>query len=431
MNLVIKKANIVTPAGLIKGSDILIQKGLIKKIAKEIDTKGFSSIDASGKYVFPGFIDMHTHLRVPGREDKETLVTGSASAVKGGFTTVMCMPNTNPAIDNYETALWIREESEKLGLLDIFPVGAVTKARQGKELSEFMQLKKAGCLALSDDGDPIESSLMLRKALEYAKFTGLLIISHPEDKSLSAKGILRESEFTAQRGIPHIPEIAETVAVAREIELARFLGVSLHLAHISSKRSAELIKRAKQDKIKITAETCPHYFSLSLNDIIKNPDSRYKINPPLGREEDKESLKQALSDGTIDCISTDHAPHTFLEKKASTLYEAEFGVIGLELALSLGLNLVREKRLSLELLSQKMSTRAAEILSLPDRGRIQEGLRADLTIVDKDKEWQVTEENIVSKSKNTPFIGKSLKGVVEYTIYKGNIVYKQDKKKQK
>ncbi len=430
MNLVVKNANIVNPEGIVK-ADILIEKGRIKKISKNIESDGAFLIEANRKYVFPGLIDMHTHLRTPGREDKETLLTGSKAAVKGGFTSIMCMPNTKPAIDNYETALWVRKESEKIGLLDIFPVGAITKKRKGKELTEFVRLKKAGCLALSDDGAPLGDSNILRKALEYAKLAELLIISHCEDKSLSGKGILRESALTAQKGIPSIPEIAETVGVAREIELARFLDARIHLAHISSGRSVELIKRAKQDKIRVTAETCPHYLSLSMKDIWKDLNSNYKINPPLGTEEDKERLIKALSGDIIDCISTDHAPHTFLEKEASTLYEAEFGVIGLELALSIGLSLVRENKLSLEKLCQKMSSKPADILGLKDRGQIKEGLRADLTIVDTEKEWVLDDKNIVSKSKNTPFLGKKLKGIVEYTIYKGKVVYNLGDSKKK
>ncbi len=421
MKLLIKNSVVVNHSKKSE-ADILIENGLIKKIGKNIKENTSKVIDASGKYIFPGFVDMHTHLRTPGREDKETIRTGSQAAVKGGFTTVMCMPNTEPAIDNFETALSIRKEAAKVGLLDIFPIGAITKGRKGKELSEFGQLKKAGCLALSDDGDSVKDAGLLRRALEYAKLVDLLVISHCEEPTLSKDGILRESALSANWGIASIPEIAESIIVGRDIELARYLDSRIHLAHISTQRSIELIKRAKQDKIRVTVETCPHYFSLSLEDVAKDFNANFKVNPPLGTQKDKEAICKALAEGTIDCIATDHAPHTYLEKE-TTLYEAEFGIIGLELAFSLALKLVKEEVLSLEKLSEKMSYAPAKILSLPDRGEVKEGMRADLVIADLDKKWQVTAEAIKSKSKNTPFIGQALEGVVEKTIYKGKIVY--------
>lgn len=425
MSLLIKNANIINPDG-IKKSDIYIEKGIIKKISSGIRKDSSIVIDVGGKYVAPGFIDIHTHLRTPGREDKETIKTGSQAAVKGGFTTIMCMPNTEPPIDNYEIALRIRKEAQKIGLLDVFPVGSITKGRAGKELSEFAKLKEAGCLALSDDGSPVADASLLRKALEYGRLCDMLLISHCEDESLSKDGILRESELTAEQGILSIPDIAETVIVAREIEMARYLKAKIHLAHISNSRSMQLIERAKKDGVKVTAETCPHYFSLNLDDIRNNMTSNYKINPPLGTKEDMEKIRKGLSKNIIDCISTDHAPHTFVEKNASILNEAEFGIIGLETAFSLSLRLVEEKYLTLEKLVEKMSSSPADILSLSDRGRIKEGLRGDLVIIDTDKEWKVTEESIKSKSKNTPFMGQTLKGAISSTIYKGNVVYKDD-----
>ncbi|MBN2120245.1 MAG: dihydroorotase [Candidatus Omnitrophica bacterium] len=422
MKLVVKGARIVSPSEIAE-NDILIENGLIKKIAKDIKDPSAKTLDARGKYALPGFIDMHTHLRTPGREDEETIETGSRAAVKGGFTTILCMPNTEPAIDNYEIALRIRKEAEKIGLLDIFPVGAITKQRQGKELSEFGQLKKAGCLALSDDGSPVEDPSLLRKALEYAKLFDLLIISHCEDLSLSGGGILRESELTAKSGFSYIPEIAESVIVAREIELARFLEAKIHLAHISTNRSIELIKRAKKDAIRVSAESCPHYFSLSLEDIAKNFDSNYKVNPPIGTKEDRQAICKALASDIIDCIATDHAPHTFLEKEG-TFYEAAFGMIGLETAFALSLRLVKERIINLEKLADKLSYAPSRILGLSDRGLIEEGRRADIAIVDLDKTWTLTEEKISSKSKNTPFLNQAFEGCVEYTLYKGKIVYK-------
>lgn len=422
MKLVVKGAKIVNPAA-VSQADILIENSLIKKIDKNIKPNSGKTIDARGKYVFSGFIDMHTHLRCPGREDEETIETGARAAVKGGFTTILCMPNTQPAIDNFEIAQSIRKEAERIGIIDIYPVGAITKARKGKALSEFGQLKKAGCLALSDDGRPLEDASIFRKALEYAKLFDLLIISHCEDVTLSREGILKESKLTSKFGIPYIPEIAETVIVAREIELARYLDTKIHLAHISTKRSVELIKRAKQDSIKITAETCPHYFSLTLDDIEKNFNANFKVKPPLGGQEDKKALIKALAEDVLDCIATDHAPHTYLEKEG-TLYEARFGMIGLELALSLSLQLVKGKHLTLGQLANKLSFGPAKILGLADRGLVQEGLRADLAIVDLERPWQVKEKELSSKSKNTPFLDKTLEGQIDATIYKGKIVYR-------
>jgi dihydroorotase len=422
MKLLVKNATIVNWDKTSQG-DILIEKGIIKKISKNINSNQAKVIDAKGKHVFPGFIDMHAHLRTPGREDEETIATGSKAAVKGGFTTLLCMPNTQPVVDNYEIALRIRKEAEKIGLLDIFPVGAISKAREGIELSEFGQLKKAGCLALSDDGSTLEDASLLRKALEYAKLFDMLIISHCEETSLSKEGILKESALTAKWGFPAIPEIAETIIVAREIELARFLDTRIHLAHISTKRSLELIERAKKDGVKVTAETCPHYFTLSLEDIEKSFDSNLKVNPPIGGKDDRDSIRKALKNGVIDCISTDHAPHTVLEKEG-TLFEAAFGMIGLELAFSLSLSLVKEKHLSLEQLAKSLAYSSAKILGLLDRGEIKEEKQADLTIADLNKTWKVSPQTIESKSKNTPFLNQTLEGKIEQTIYRGNVVYR-------
>ncbi|RKY34623.1 MAG: dihydroorotase [Candidatus Omnitrophota bacterium] len=423
MKLLIKQGVIVNP-DFKKRADILIENSQISRIEENISEQGADKIiSAEGKFIFPGFIDLHTHLRTPGREDEEDLLSGSLSATKGGFTTLLSMPNTIPPIDNYEIALRIRKEAEKIGLVDIYPVGAITKNREGKEISEFGFLAEAGCLAVSDDGFPLKETSLLRRALEYAENFNLLVISHCEDLSLSGGGLIRESPLSAEWGIPSVPEISETVDLVRQIEVARYLNSRVHFAHISSKRSAELIKRAKEEGINITAETCPHYFTFSLKEIEESGFSPlYKVNPPLGREEDKLALKEALKEGVIDVIATDHAPHTYLEKEVD-FKSAEFGMIGLEFALPLSLGLVREGFLSLEDLTCRLSYRPAQILNLKDRGYIKEGLRADLTIVDTEREQLITKENIFSKSKNTPLLGKVLKGEVVYTIYKGKIVY--------
>ena len=424
MRLLVKGATIVNPDRVFE-ADILVEKGLIKKVGRDIPANGAKVIEAKGKHAFPGFIDMHAHLRTPGREDKETIETGSKAAVKGGFTTLLCMPNTQPAIDNYEIALRIRKEAERLGLLDVIPVGAISKGRTGQELSEFGQLKKAGCLAVSDDGSSLEKASVLRRALEYAKLFDILVISHCEEPTLSNGGVLKESPLTAKWGFPAIPEIAESIIVAREIEMARYLDAPIHLAHISTKRSVELIALAKSQGIKITAETCPHYFTLSLEDVERDFGSNFKVNPPLGDKDDRDALRQALKEGTVDCIATDHAPHTALEKEG-TLVESAFGMIGLEFAFSLSLRLVEEKVLTLEQLAERLSRSPARILGLSDRGTIEEGKRADIVITDLKKSWQVTAEGILSRSKNTPFLGQTLKGKIEHTIHKGSVVYNSD-----
>lgn len=427
MKLLIKNGKIVNPSGVEK-KDVLIDNSRIVKMAGSIEEKGCRVINAEGKYLFPGLIDLHTHLRTPGREDKETILSGSKAAVKGGFTAIQCMPNTQPAIDSYEVALTIKEEAERIGLLDIFPVGALTKGRQGKEISEYGLLKEAGCLSLSDDGVSVKDSGLLRSAMEYSSNFGMLVISHCEDKDLSLSGLIRESAVSGIWGIDGIPEIAETVVVARNIELARFLNIGIHLAHISSGRSVELIRKAKQEGVPVTAETCPHYLAFTLEDVVKNNfNANFKINPPLGTEEDRQALIKGLREGVIDCISTDHAPHTFLEKEG-TLYESEFGVIGLEFVFSLTLDLVNRGTLALEDLALRMSLMPAKILGLSGRGEVKEGLRADICIADLDKEWEVTESEIASKSKNTPLLGKKLKGKIETTIYKGKVVYKSEER---
>ena len=426
MKILIKGAKIVNPDKIIE-ADLFIQNGKIGKIGKNISLKADKEIEAKGKHVFPGFIDLHAHLRSPGREDEEDLLSGSRAAIKGGFTTIFCMPNTEPALDNEGLAKWIVEEGQRIGLLNIYPVGAITKNREGKELTEFGALKKSGCLFLSDDGDSVSDALILRRALEYAKMFNLFISCHCEDKKLSNGGSMRESFISSKYGILSIPDICESLIVARDIEIAKYLGVKLHLAHISSAKSIEIIKKAKKDGSNITAETCPHYFSLSLEEIENsNFDSNLKVNPPLGTNKDLAAIKKALGEGIIDCIATDHAPHSAAEKELP-FEDAPFGMIGLELAFSLANTyLVKEGVIGLTDLTSKLSSNPAKICGLKEHGQIKEGYPADLNIIDIDKTWQVNLDTIVSKSSNTPFLNRGLKGVVEYTIYRGKIVYRNN-----
>lgn len=423
MKILIKNGTIVNYDG-IKQADILVDNDSIVQISKGIKEKTDKEIDAKGKHIFPGFIDLHTHLRTPGREDEEDFYTGSLAAAKGGFTTVFCMPNTNPAIDNESLAQWAYQEGQRWGLVDVVPVGAITKNREGKELTEFGGLKKAGCRSISDDGSSVADSLLLRRALEYAKMFDLVIVSHCEDKRLAQEGAIRESFISAKYGIPAIPDIAESIIVARDIELAKYLNARIHIAHVSTAKSVDLIRRAKNEGVAVTAETCPHYLILTVDDIEASQFSaNMKVNPPLGTQHDRDAVRQGIKDGVIDCISTDHAPHSQAEKELP-FENAPFGFIGLEFAFSLVHTfLVKKGILDLCGIAGKMSYAPAHIMKFKTQGKIQDGFLANLVIADLEKKQKVNSEDIVSKSKNTPFIGYEMQGVIEHTLYKGKISY--------
>jgi dihydroorotase len=422
MSLLIKNAVIVNADKMHKTpQDILIEKDKIIQIAPSI--KGdYKTIDAKGKLVLPGLIDIHVHFRTPGQEHKETIETGSKSAVKGGFTTVMCMPNTIPAIDNAMIVEGIIREAKNIGLCNVIPIGAITRGRKDEELVDMDELKKAGCLALSDDGKSVVNSQLMRRAMQYAKMVGILLIQHCEDPLLSNGGVMNEGVNSMFLGVKGDPGISETVIVSRDIELANYLDAPVHMAHMSLKRSVELIRFAKSQGIKITAEACPHHFALT-DDALKNFDTNAKVNPPLRTQEDIDAIKQGIKDGTIDCIVTDHAPHT-REDKELDLDQAPFGLVGLETSLGLTIKeLVKTKILSWEEMVDRMSFAPARIIGLEKKGVIKVGYDADITIIDPDKEWIVKKEDIVSKSKNTPFLGWKLIGSVEQTIYAGKVVY--------
>ncbi|MDD5441742.1 MAG: dihydroorotase, partial [Candidatus Omnitrophica bacterium] len=407
-------------------ADILIENTKIKRIAQKIEGKE-KTINADGKFIFPGIIDLHAHLRIPGDGQAEDLLSGSKAAAKGGITTLFCMPNTTPSVDNEGLVKWIIEESEKINIAKIIPIAAITKDREGKTLTEYNALKNAGCLAVSDDGCSVADSLIFRRALEYAKMTGLLVISHCEDPSLSAGGAMREGFISSKYGISAIASISESIIVYRDVAIAQYLDVPIHIAHISTKNSLEIIRKAKKEGASVTAETCPHYFSFTTEDIEKHKfDSNFKVNPPLGDMEDIKEIKKALKDGTIDCIATDHAPHSYASKE-QPFETAPFGFIGFETLFSSSYTaLVKGNILTLEQLSEKLSYNPAKITGLKGYGEIKEGNFADLIIVDLEKKWSPSQENIVSKSKNTPFLGKELQGVVEYTINNGNIVFENE-----
>lgn len=422
MSLIIKNAIIVNADKMYKEpQDILIEGGKITKIGsiKKTDVK---SIDAKDKLVFPGLIDLHVHFREPGQEHKETIETGSRAAVKGGFTTIFCMPNTNPVIDNAMIVEGIIKEAHRVGLVNVIPVGAITRAQKGEELVDMFELKQAGCLALSDDGKTVASSQVMRRALEYAKMTGLILIEHCQDPLLWGMGVMNEGLQSTLLGLKGDPAVSETVIVARDIELAHYLKTKVHLAHMSLKRSVELIRFAKDCGVQVTAEACPHHFTLT-DEAVSGFDTNTKMNPPLRTQEDVDAIKEALKDGTIDCIVTDHAPHTAEEKELDYAH-APYGIIGSETAVGLTISqLVDKKILTWEKMADRMSTTPARIMGLSHKGVIKEGMDADITIIDPKKEWTVKKDELVSKSKNTPFAGWKLKGCVDTTINGGKIVY--------
>lgn len=423
MGLLIKNAIIVNHDKMWdKPQDILCEDGKIVKIAATIPNDKHEIIDAKDRKVLPGLIDIHVHLRQPGREDKETIETGSKAAVKGGFTSVFCMPNTTPVIDNAMVVEFIIREAKRVGLCNVYPIGAITKGQNDGELTDMSELKAAGCLALSDDGKSVLNSRLFRLAMEYAKMLDLLIIEHCQDPLLTSGGVMNEGAVSTRIGLKGDPGIAETVTVARDIEIANYLDAKVHLAHMSLKRSIELIRQAKKEGIKVTAEACPHHFALT-DEACAGFDTSTKVNPPLRTQEDVEAIKEAIVDGTIDCIVTDHAPHTNEDKEVG-FDGAPFGLIGLETSLGLSIKeLVKPGFIDLPKLVEKMSTAPARIVGLSSKGVIKEGFDADIAIIDDDREWVVKKENFVSKSKNSPFIGWKLTGEVCWTICAGKVVY--------
>lgn len=425
MGLLIKNARIVNADGESnKPVDILIENSKIVKISEGIKGDGLQVIDAAGKKVLPGFIDLHVHLREPGREDKETIGSGCRAAAKGGFTSIFCMPNTSPAIDTAQVVQFVLDQAEKVNLVNVYPVGAITKGREGVQITEMMDLKRSGCLGVSDDGRAVMNAGLMRRALEYAKMAGLLVMQHCEDETLSSKGVMNEGALSTLLGLKGDPLVAETIIIARDIELARYLKTRVHFMHVSAARSVELIRRAKAEGIGVSCEATPHHFALS-EEAVKSFDTSTKVNPPLRSRDDVEAIKQGLKDGTIDCIVTDHAPHTHEDKEVE-FDSAPPGLIGLETAFGLAMKeLVVPGILTWPQLVEKMSAAPARIMGLTEKGSIAVGQDADLVMVDPDKEWTVTREDTVSRSKNSPFMGWTLRGRVRMTICAGQVVFEE------
>lgn len=421
MDMLIKDGYIYDPANKREGDfDILVRDGKILKVAKKVKENAAKIIDAKGKIALPGLIDMHAHLREPGRENAETIATGLAAAASGGFTGVAAMPNTEPCCDNQEVFYFMRQQARKANTANLYPTGAITKNREGKELAELGELKNAGCLAISDDGTSVKNASIMRRALEYAHMLGMVVISHCEDSDLSADGVMHEGYISTELGMVGIPAVAESTIVARDLQLAEFAAARIHIAHVSCKESLEIIRTAKAKGMKVTCETCPHYLIFT-DDKVKNFDTNFKMNPPLRSKEDREALRSALKDGTIDVISTDHAPHIESEKDVEFNY-APFGIIGLETALAaIATEIVANNIITWNGVVEMMSLHPAQILGL-NKGTLSEGRDADITIVDPNEEWVYKREDIRSKSKNSPFIGSKFKGKVKYTIVAGRIV---------
>lgn len=447
MRIRLKGARVVDPGNIDGFKDIIISDGVIEAVVDPLEAdqmvadtrsgiemlksgsteEGSSAkgemvdIDVTGMVAVPGLIDLHVHLREPGYEYKETIETGLKSAAKGGFTAVCPMPNTSPVNDNSAIIAFMVSRARELGGCRLYPVGAVTRGSKGEALCEYGDMKRAGMVAISDDGRPVENSRVMRRAMEYAKGVGLTVISHAEDLDLARDGSMNEGVVATKLGIKGIPNVAESTMVMRDIALAELTGASLHIAHVSCQESVDAIRHGKKKGIKVTAETAPHYFTLT-DEACARYDTNAKMNPPLRSERDRLAIIEALADGTIDIIATDHAPHSILEKDVE-FDRAAFGIVGLETSLGLSMKLVQDGSLSFETLIQKMSKNPAAILGIDND--IKPGNRADITVIDMDSFWCVNPRTFLSKSRNTPFTGFNLKGEVYLTLVNGKIAYQR------
>ncbi len=400
--------------------DILVDSGKIKKISEEtISTEVDETVDAEGMFVAPGFIDMHVHFRDPGYEYKEDIISGLESAAAGGFTAVCPMPNTKPVADNAGIIKYMNEKAEKGNGVRLFPIAAATESSAGKTVNSFKKLKNAGAVAVSDDGNPIRDTSVLRSVMECAREFDMIYISHSEDQTLSSKGHMNEGQFSNMHGIPGIPVVAEASMVARECMLSLYLDIPVHIAHVSCEMSVDILKMYKDKGAEVTAETTPHYLTLT-DEAVGRHNAYAKINPPLRTETDRKSIIKAIQEGIIDVVATDHAPHHESEKNVK-FCEALPGIIGMETALPLLLKLYHEGQLSIRKII-KLFTKGYEIMNIPG-GFIREGDRADLTIFDPEHQWTVDKNMFLSRSRNTPFDGMDLKGSVFYTIAGGKKVF--------
>ncbi len=425
MSLLIKNGRVIDPSsGYDSKSDILIEKGLIKKIAKKIsDEKIKEIIDVEGCVVSPGFVDMHVHLREPGHENKETIETGILAAAKGGFTSIACMPNTIPVNDNRSVTEYIISRSHEIGTVNVFPIASISVGLDGVDITEMADLKEGGAKGFSDDGKCVMSADLIRKALEYTKMLNVPIIEHPEDHSISGDGQVNEGFISYKYGLKGILAAAEEVIVARDIILQERINSILHLTHISTAGSVDLIRNAKEKGVNVTSDVTPHHLLLT-EESITTYNPIYKMKPPLRTEKDREALIKGLNDGTIDAIASDHAPHTFDEKDSEFEY-APFGVIGLETSFNVIFEkLVNKNLISMRRMIELLSTNPSKILGLEGRGVVKPGAHADLTIFNPNKSFKITAKEFVSKANNCPFDGWEGEGAIIYTITGGKVAYK-------
>jgi len=422
-DLLIRNGHIIDPANNRDGiADILVRGNVIVQIEQNIPVPNEAElIDATGLIIVPGLIDLHTHLREPGYEYKETIQTGTMSAAAGGFTSVCCMPNTQPVNDSQAVTEFIMSRASLKGIVNVLPVGAITKGGKGEEITEMGDLRKAGCVAVSDDGKPVMNNLVMRRAMEYSKMFNLPVISHCEDLTLTDDGVINEGKMSTELGLKGIPNASEDVMVARDISLAELTGAHVHIAHVSTIGSVELIRVAKERGINVTAETCPHYLFLT-DEAVRGYNTNAKMKPPLRSARDVAAVRIGLQDGTIDAIATDHAPHSQEEKEKEYDY-APFGIVGLETALPLALRLVEEGVLAVRDLVFKMSVNPARIIGI-NKGNIGIGAAADITVINPKTVWVVEAGNLKSKSRNTPFEGWKMRGQISYTIVGGRVVHR-------
>ncbi|MBU2261424.1 MAG: dihydroorotase [Proteobacteria bacterium] len=427
MTLLLKGGRVVDPSlNRDEVADLLIKNGKIVKLGKDLYKANKAApdievLDLRGKIVVPGLIDIHTHLREPGFEYKETIASGSEAALAGGFTSIACMPNTNPVNDNRSVTEFIRRKTTECGLVNVYPIAAISVKSEGTFLTEFLDLKDAGAVGFSDDGKPVMNAALMRRALEYASSLDMPIIAHCEDKNLSAGGVMHEGFVAAELGLSAIPSVAEEIMVARDLLLAEFTSAPLHIAHVSTAGSVRMIREAKARGIRVTAETAPHYFTLT-DEALRSFDTNLKVYPPLRSREDRASVREGLSDGTLDVIASDHAPHARTDKEVEFDYAAS-GLTGLETSLSLSLGLVADGALTLLSLIEKMTVNPAGVLRLP-KGGLAIGADADVTVIDPDREWICDRALFRSRGRNSPFHGWTMKGKAILTIVGGTVRYR-------
>ena len=430
MKLLIANGYLIDPTqGLNGGKNLLIENGRVAALLSHSEgmPEGAEVFDATGLIVAPGFIDLHAHLREPGQEYKETIETGAAAAVAGGWTSVCAMPNTDPVNDNPAVTRFIIEQAERAGLANVFPIGALTKSSEGAELAEMGEMKRAGIVAVSDDGRPVPSAGVMRRAMEYARGFDLPVVDHCEDRSLTAGGMMHEGNWSLRLGLRGHPALAEEMDALRDIALAELTGARVHLAHVSTRGTLEAVRRAKERGFEVTCEVTPHHWSLE-DEAVRDYDTNTKMCPPLRSHDHVEAIIEALRDGTIDAIATDHAPH-HADEKALEYDQAPFGITGLETAIGLAFQrLVHNGVVSLERLVELCSVNPARIFKLADRGTLRPGAWGDVTILDPELVWTFKASDSKSKSRNTPFDNWTMRGAAVATIVAGKLLYQRDEK---